>query len=138
RRPHRHRRGRAHRGPGPPSRPARPRHGAAASPRRPGAALRVRDRGGGPGAQLLHVAAHRRPAHLGLRRGPPGTRSEGGGGLMADSRDVLDTHLADLAAALLPYREVAGLLGRWGSELAWTLGNGGRLLVAGNGGSAAE
>ena len=57
---------------------------------------------------------------------------------MADSRDVLDTHLADLAAALLPYREVAGLLGRWGSELAWTLGNGGRLLVAGNGGSAAE
>ena len=57
---------------------------------------------------------------------------------MAESPDVLDTHLAEIAAALLPFREVAGVLGRWGSELAWTLGHGGRLLVAGNGGSAAQ
>lgn len=57
---------------------------------------------------------------------------------MAESLSLLDTHLAGLAAALLPYREAAGKLGRWGSELAWTLGHGGRLLVAGNGGSAAE
>jgi D-sedoheptulose 7-phosphate isomerase len=57
---------------------------------------------------------------------------------MAESLSLLDTHLAGLAAALLPYREAAGKLGRWGSELAWTLGHGGRLLVGGNGGSAAE
>ena len=50
----------------------------------------------------------------------------------------VDAHLAGLAAALLPYRAVAERLGRWGAELAATLGLGGRLLVAGNGGSAAE
>ncbi|WP_326554172.1 D-sedoheptulose-7-phosphate isomerase [Micromonospora sp. NBC_01813] len=57
---------------------------------------------------------------------------------MTDADALLDTHLAGLAEALSPYRQVASLLGRWGAELAWTLGNGGRLLVAGNGGSAAE
>jgi D-sedoheptulose 7-phosphate isomerase len=50
----------------------------------------------------------------------------------------LDRHLAGVAGALLPYRAVAGRLARWGGQLAWTLGQGGRLLVAGNGGSAAE
>ncbi|MEV0006496.1 phosphoheptose isomerase, partial [Micromonospora sp. NPDC050980] len=52
--------------------------------------------------------------------------------------DPLDTHLSGLAAALLPYRREAQRLAGWGSELAWTLVRGGRLLVAGNGGSAAE
>jgi D-sedoheptulose 7-phosphate isomerase len=47
-------------------------------------------------------------------------------------------HLSGLAGALLPYRAVAGRLARWGGQLAWHLGQGGRLLVAGNGGSAAE
>ncbi|MFI7578623.1 SIS domain-containing protein [Micromonospora sp. NPDC049497] len=50
----------------------------------------------------------------------------------------LDSHLANLAAALLPYRQAAERLSTWGTELAWTLARGGRLLVAGNGGSAAE
>jgi D-sedoheptulose 7-phosphate isomerase len=50
----------------------------------------------------------------------------------------LDNHLSGLAAALPPYRVVADRLARWGRELAWHLGQGGRLLVAGNGGSAAE
>jgi len=50
----------------------------------------------------------------------------------------VDTHLAGLAAALLPYRLAAERLDRWGADLACTLGRGGRLLVAGNGGSAAE
>lgn len=50
----------------------------------------------------------------------------------------LDQHLGALAAAIDPYREVAGLLADWGERLAWTLGRGGRLLAAGNGGSAAE
>ncbi|WP_428966637.1 D-sedoheptulose-7-phosphate isomerase [Micromonospora fluostatini] len=53
-------------------------------------------------------------------------------------RNLLDEHLAHLAAALLPYRQSAGLLARWGVDLARHLGLGGRLLVAGNGGSAAE
>lgn len=51
---------------------------------------------------------------------------------------VLDAHLAGLAAALPPYRVVAGRLATWGRDLASTLRRGGRLLVAGNGGSAAE
>ncbi|MEV4489401.1 SIS domain-containing protein [Micromonospora coxensis] len=51
---------------------------------------------------------------------------------------LLDAHLTLLAEALLPYRESDGLLARWGAALAVTLAGGGRLLVAGNGGSAAE
>lgn len=50
----------------------------------------------------------------------------------------LDAHLSGLAAALIPFRASAGMLARWGGQLAWHLGQGGRLLVAGNGGSAAE
>lgn len=51
---------------------------------------------------------------------------------------VLDSHLAELASALLPYRGEAAKLHRWGRELAHRLVHGGRLLIAGNGGSAAE
>jgi len=50
----------------------------------------------------------------------------------------LDSHLHALAEAIIPFRASAGRLARWGAELAWHLGRGGRLLVAGNGGSAAE
>ncbi|PZG15523.1 phosphoheptose isomerase [Micromonospora craterilacus] len=50
----------------------------------------------------------------------------------------LDAHLAHLAAALPPYRRCEPLLARWGATLARRLTAGGRLLVAGNGGSAAE
>jgi D-sedoheptulose 7-phosphate isomerase len=50
----------------------------------------------------------------------------------------LDLHLSGLAEALLPFRTQAAVLARWGADLAWHLGQGGRLLVAGNGGSAAE
>lgn len=57
---------------------------------------------------------------------------------MSDSAGVLDSHLAGLASALLPYRDAAAKLGQWGGELAWRLAHGGRILVAGNGGSAAE
>src|SRR3954468_20035194 len=53
--------------------------------------------------------------------------------------EPLDDHLTALAAALVPYRAAAaGRLARWGGQLAWPLGRGGRLLAAGNGGSAAE
>lgn len=51
---------------------------------------------------------------------------------------ILDTHLAGLAEALPPFRREAARLERWGEDLARHLGRGGRLLVAGNGGSAAE
>lgn len=51
---------------------------------------------------------------------------------------VLEDHLTQLAAALLPFRESEQLLARWGEEVARRLAGGGRLLVAGNGGSAAE
>ncbi|MGC4807259.1 D-sedoheptulose-7-phosphate isomerase [Micromonospora sp. DT233] len=51
---------------------------------------------------------------------------------------VLDAHLAHLAAALPSLRGCEELLARWGAELAHRLAAGGRLLVAGNGGSAAE
>jgi D-sedoheptulose 7-phosphate isomerase len=57
---------------------------------------------------------------------------------MTERPSILDSHLDGLAAALPPYRQVAGRLARWGGELARTVGTGGRLLVAGNGGSAAE
>jgi D-sedoheptulose 7-phosphate isomerase len=58
--------------------------------------------------------------------------------MMLEPLTPVDAHLAAVAAALLPYRNVAERLARWGTELAWTLGRGGRLLVAGNGGSAAQ
>ncbi|WP_431944622.1 D-sedoheptulose-7-phosphate isomerase [Micromonospora marina] len=51
---------------------------------------------------------------------------------------VLADHLSLLAAALLPLRAAEQMLARWGEELAQRLAAGGRLLVAGNGGSAAE
>lgn len=51
---------------------------------------------------------------------------------------LLDTHLTNLAAALVSYRGCESQLARWGADLAHRLAAGGRLLVAGNGGSAAE
>ncbi|MEV0720611.1 SIS domain-containing protein [Asanoa sp. NPDC050611] len=51
---------------------------------------------------------------------------------------LVDAHLAGLASALPAFGREAAKLARWGAELAGTLSRGGRLLVAGNGGSAAE
>ena len=61
-----------------------------------------------------------------------------GDALLAGAGGVLDRHLAGLASALLPYRQAADRIGGWGNELARRLPAGGRLLVAGNAGSAAE
>src|SRR3954464_15247203 len=57
-----------------------------------------------------------------------------------DHRELspLENHVAALSGAIIAFRAAAGRLARWGSQLAWHLGQGGRLLVAGNGGSAAE
>ena len=51
---------------------------------------------------------------------------------------LLDEHVDRLQAALPALRAAAGTLWRWGGELAARLTSGGRLLAAGNGGSAAE
>ncbi|MFF5217709.1 SIS domain-containing protein [Micromonospora sp. NPDC000442] len=51
---------------------------------------------------------------------------------------LLDAHLTQLSQALPGYRHAARRLSRWGTQLARTLIGGGRLLAAGNGGSAAE
>src|SRR5215218_9874831 len=55
-----------------------------------------------------------------------------------DELSPLDAHLSALAEAIHGFRTTGDRLARWGAELAWHLGRGGRLLVAGNGGSAAE
>lgn len=47
-------------------------------------------------------------------------------------------HCDDLARALPAFRRAAGVTERWGKTLAGVLSDGGRLLVAGNGGSAAQ
>ncbi|MDT4995290.1 MAG: D-beta-D-heptose 7-phosphate kinase / D-beta-D-heptose 1-phosphate adenosyltransferase [Actinoplanes sp.] len=52
--------------------------------------------------------------------------------------DALDHHLTALGDAIGPYRMIAARLADWGAELARHLSRGGRLLIAGNGGSAAE
>ncbi|WP_405434521.1 SIS domain-containing protein [Micromonospora sp. NBC_00617] len=57
---------------------------------------------------------------------------------MMPAGSPLDVHLTNLAAALAPYRRCEPQLARWGAALAHRLAGGGRLLVAGNGGSAAE
>jgi D-sedoheptulose 7-phosphate isomerase len=51
---------------------------------------------------------------------------------------LLDEHIDRLEAALPALRAAARPLARWGAELAARLTSGGRLLAAGNGGSAAE
>lgn len=50
----------------------------------------------------------------------------------------LADHLPDLHAALDDLGRQAHVVDRWGADLAVHLGGGGRLLAAGNGGSAAE
>lgn len=50
----------------------------------------------------------------------------------------IDAHEAELSTALASLRAQAGTVGGWGSGLADRLRAGGRLLAAGNGGSAAE
>jgi D-sedoheptulose 7-phosphate isomerase len=52
--------------------------------------------------------------------------------------DWVEAHLAELDAALVSLRAQAGRIQAWGSTLAELMVSGNRLLVAGNGGSAAE
>jgi D-sedoheptulose 7-phosphate isomerase len=53
-------------------------------------------------------------------------------------RSIAEAHLDRLSEAVELFRDEAPRLVRWAEHLAGTLGGGGRLLVAGNGGSAAE
>jgi D-sedoheptulose 7-phosphate isomerase len=52
--------------------------------------------------------------------------------------DTVDAHVDRLASALPALRAAGPTLARWGADLAERLLAGGRLLAAGNGGSAAE
>lgn len=54
------------------------------------------------------------------------------------ARHWLNGHLDELATALAGLRSDAELIESWGARLAAVLDGGGRLLAAGNGGSAAE
>ncbi|HEX2356127.1 MAG TPA: SIS domain-containing protein [Micromonosporaceae bacterium] len=58
--------------------------------------------------------------------------------MRGDPTALLEAHVEALGAALTPFRASAARLARLGRELAWVLGSGGRLLVAGNGGSAEQ
>ncbi|WP_037570223.1 D-sedoheptulose-7-phosphate isomerase [Phaeacidiphilus oryzae] len=51
---------------------------------------------------------------------------------------VHSRHCDELLAALAGFRADCGTVQRWGGELAGRLSGGGRLLAAGNGGSAAQ
>jgi glycosyltransferase involved in cell wall biosynthesis/phosphoheptose isomerase len=75
------------------------------------------------------VAAHRR-----CRASAPALRGAKAGSMAAWLRD----HSRDLRGALSSLGEQHALLEAWGRRLALTLPSGGRLLAAGNGGSAAE
>lgn len=57
---------------------------------------------------------------------------------MVSTEAWVDQHVAELTSALRVLHEQAPLLQCWGRELGELLPAGGRLLVAGNGGSAAE
>lgn len=54
------------------------------------------------------------------------------------TRHWLDDHITELTTALDALRSDSELIDSWGARLALVLDGGGRLLAAGNGGSAAE
>ncbi|GGC81823.1 hypothetical protein GCM10011512_05720 [Tersicoccus solisilvae] len=54
------------------------------------------------------------------------------------TREWIADHLAELQRAVADAAAHADVVDRWGAQLAALLGRGGRVLVAGNGGSAAE
>jgi len=57
---------------------------------------------------------------------------------MTTAREWITEHETEVTAGLAALREQADLVDRWGRALAEDLAGGARLLVAGNGGSAAE
>jgi D-sedoheptulose 7-phosphate isomerase len=67
-----------------------------------------------------------------------GERPQGTSSAVACGRAAADAHLDRLAEAIELFRVEAGRLGRWAEHLAGVLAGGGRLLTAGNGGSAAQ
>ncbi|MEJ5915811.1 PfkB family carbohydrate kinase [Pseudokineococcus sp. 1T1Z-3] len=91
------------------------------------------DRHGGDGHGTDgHGAAGPRPGHEPF--GVAGPREQPGAG----AGPWLEQHVEELGRALARLRASAPVLHRWGAELAGVLAGGGRLLAAGNGGSAAE
>ena len=62
----------------------------------------------------------------------------GGSSPVRTTREYLRGHLGELAGVLATLEAEGERIDRWGRELVDVVDNGGRLLVAGNGGSAAE
>src|SRR5690606_26172326 len=121
-------------------RPRRPRGGrrrGARPPRRRRHPPRVRGRRTRPRPRPLHLAARRRRRRARPPPGPRRTRAPEGGGLMTVHPPVTG-HCDALADALVAFRAGAPVTARWGERLAEVLTAGGRLLAAGNGGSAAQ
>ncbi|NYI04110.1 phosphoheptose isomerase [Allostreptomyces psammosilenae] len=93
--------------------------GAPAAPARDGA---------GPSAHRRPLLAARRPPTAPAPVVPPAV----------PARPTTTGHLTDLAEALERFTRLAPTIDRWGACLATLLRDGGRLLAAGNGGSAAQ
>src|SRR5690606_6877309 len=87
----------------------------------------------GPGVRL---GACRRPGGARLRGARPGSGNGWSG--TVNARSWLPSHVDELYPALAALRSNADTLTSWGRRLAVVLDTGGRLLAAGNGGSAAE
>ncbi|MFI5973323.1 SIS domain-containing protein [Streptomyces sp. NPDC051452] len=69
----------------------------------------------------------------------PVTGAQSGSEALSAAKALPDvTHCDDLVKALETFRDQGPLIERWGTALARRLGGGARLLVAGNGGSAAQ
>src|ERR671924_545169 len=137
----RHRRRRRHR---------RPRASAAARPDRGCASRAARGRGtprqarpGGRGASevalRLGSSGGGRAVRVRGRSCPTVARGRGGGAMIEPAPfTVGHDHLASLAEPLSALESDVDRLGGWGRHLARVLITGGRLLAAGNGGSAAQ
>lgn len=78
------------------------------------------------------VAKSTEAAYQSLIKGPPMLSASS-----ASHADIA-AHLDGVSTAVSSLRNQSGLLAQWGRELASTLGAGGKLFTAGNGGSAAE
>jgi D-sedoheptulose 7-phosphate isomerase len=57
---------------------------------------------------------------------------------LARTEEIAETHVRELAEALQTFGPAARTAAAWGEQLAEVFARGGRLLVAGNGGSAAQ
>ncbi|WP_173924179.1 SIS domain-containing protein [Agromyces sp. Marseille-P2726] len=75
---------------------------------------------------------------IGISGAASSARLAGASRAVATEASPVAAHLSEAVAAVAALADEAEHITRWGRELAGRLAGGGRLLVAGNGGSAAE